>query len=402
MKKFLKLSTIVILMAILNNIEASCKKAADNNAPAPVTVLPVASSADVTKVRAATASNLRFYVNLNKVATADVSVKYSLTAGTALASRDFTAASGTVTIAAGQTLGFFDVAITGDSLRQPDLQFTAQLSEPVNCTISNTSYTGTIGTADLSYLPTDDAGYTTPATYPGYTLAWSDEFSSSTINTDNWNFEAGNSGFGNHELENYTARTQNAFQSNGKLIIEARSELSNGSNYTSARMNTAGKKTFKFGRIDIRAKLPVTKGMWPALWMLGSNISTVPWPACGETDIMELVGLDPKKVQGTCHFANSAGVHDSRGGSYSLSNEDFSQKFHVFSIKWVQDSITFLVDDQSYFTVTNASTGTTNYPFNNPSFFIFNVAVGGDWPGSPDATTGFPQRMFVDYVRVFQ
>lgn len=399
--KMFKLISLVIIMLGVNIIATSCNKSGSNAAPAP-TVLPVVTSADVSQKRSAVAGNIRFYVNLDKAGTADAFVNYAVIAGTAQTPKDFTTTAGTVTIAAGKTLGFFDIAITGDSLRQPDLNFTVQLNTPKNCTIGTGTYKGTIGTADLAYLATDDAGYSTPASYPNYKLVWSDEFSGSTINTNDWNFETGNSGFGNHELENYTARTQNAFQSNGKLVIEARSEVLGGSNYTSARMTTQGKRSFKFGRIDIRAKLPVSKGMWPALWMLGTNIATSPWPLCGETDIMELVGLNPQKVQGTLHFANNAGAHDSRGGGYTLPSGDFSQKFHVFSIIWVTDSIQFYVDDILFYTVTNASTATTNYPFNNPSFFIFNVAVGGDWPGSPDATTGFPQRMFVDYVRVFQ
>ncbi len=399
--KIIRLTILSTLLLLVYIMAESCKKSGDNSTT-PTTTLPVASSTDVVQKRLTVAGNARFYLTLDKVSASDASVNYTVVAGTAQTPRDITATTGIVTIAAGQTVGFFDVPVTGDSLRQPDLNFKVQLNTPKNCSLAAASYNGTIATADLTFLPTDNAGYSTPLTYPNYTLAWSDEFSGASINTNDWNFETGNSGWGNHELENYTGRPQNAFLSNGNLIIEARSELMAGSNYSSARMTTMGKRSFKFGRIDIRAKLPVTKGMWPALWMLGSNISTTPWPMCGETDIMELVGLNPQKVQGTCHYANGAGVHDSKGGGYSLSAGDFSQKFHVYSIIWVTDSIQFYVDDILYFTMSNALAATPNYPFNNPSFFIFNVAVGGDWPGSPDGTTGFPQRMFVDYVRVFQ
>ncbi|MEO6228997.1 MAG: family 16 glycosylhydrolase [Ferruginibacter sp.] len=403
MKHAIKLSLAVFLLAILN-IEASCKKSGGGiTPPPPVAVLPILTCPDLSKARSITDDVMRFYVNLNKAGTLDATTKYLVVAGTAASPKDITAASGTVTVAAGQTLAYFDVSVKGDSLRQPDLQFTVQLSDPKNCTLGTTTVKGTIVTMDGNYLTTDDAGYTTPNNYPGYTLTWSDEFSGTAINQNNWNFETGGNGWGNHELENYTGRTQNAFQSNGKLIIEARSELFAGSNYTSARMTTQNKKQFKFGRIDIRAKLPVSKGMWPALWMLGSNISSVPWPACGEIDIMELVGSDPKKVVGTGHYANGTGQHDSKGGNYSLTTEDFSQKFHVYSVVWEQDSIRWLVDDQVFYTMTKTLTGTTtSYPFNNDFFFILNVAVGGDWPGPPDGTTIFPQRMFVDYVRVFQ
>ena len=197
-------------------------------------------------------------------------------------------------------------------------------------------------------------------------------------------------------------RSKNTFISNGNLIIEARKETIGGFNYSSCRMTTQDKKFFRFGRIDIRAKLPVGNGIWPALWMLGTNISEAGWPACGEIDIMELIGKTPATVYGTLHWSNSAGTHTSKGANYALTSGDFSKKFHVFSIIWVQDNIQVLVDDQKYLEVPATNLGVTINPFNLNQFFIFNVAVGGNWPGSPDNTTEFPQRMFVDYVRVFQ
>ena len=389
------------LLLILLCITTSCKKAGDATVKS-VATLPVLTCEDVAKSRMTTSVLMRFNVSTDIAPTTDASAAYSVVAGTALSPKDFTAGTGTVTIAAGQKTGYIDVLITGDSLRQPDMQFILQFSAPKNCTLGTTTAKGTISSIDGTYLPTDDAGFNTPATYPGYTLAWSDEFTGNTINTAFWNFETGGNGWGNNELENYTNRSQNSFQSNGQLIIEARKEAYAGNNYTSARMTTQGKKTFTFGRIDIRAKLPVSKGMWPALWMLGSNISSVNWPACGEIDMMELVGSFPGRVSGTAHYADNAGKHDSRGSNISITGEDFSQKFHVFSIVWVKDSIQWLLDDKVYYTMAANATGTSNYPFNKDFFFIFNVAVGGDWPGAPDGSTIFPQRMFVDYVRVFQ
>jgi beta-glucanase (GH16 family) len=219
-----------------------------------------------------------------------------------------------------------------------------------------------------------------------------------------WNQETGNGsgGWGNNELEYYTSSTKNTFLSNGNLVIEARKEPIGGFNYSSGRMTTQNKKTFTFGRIDIRAKLPVGKGIWSALWMLGSNISGVGWPACGEIDMMELIGTYPGRVYGTMHWKSSSGVHASKGSEFNLPAGNFSQQFHVFSTSWSPDTIKCLVDDQLYLTVTKTDAGAANYPFNAPQFFIFNVAVGGDWPGPPDTGTTFPQRMFVDYVRVFQ
>jgi beta-glucanase (GH16 family) len=167
-------------------------------------------------------------------------------------------------------------------------------------------------------------------------------------------------------------------------------------------MTTQNKKSFTFGRIDIRAKLPVGKGIWPALWMLGTNISTIGWPGCGESDIMELIGTYPGRVYSTMHWKSVSGSDASKGALHDLSSGNFSQQFHVFSIIWTQDTIKSLIDDQLFLTTTKADVGAANYPFNASSFFIFNVAVGGNWPGSPDSGTVFPQRMFVDYVRLFQ
>ncbi len=400
MKKGFKIITSFGLLVMF--VLASCKKGGGGTTPPPSSTLPVLSGTDVTKARTTSASTMRFYLSLNKAGTSAITAKYTLVAGTALSPRDFTAASGTITIPANETSAFFDVAITGDSLRQPDLVYTVQLSDPVNCTIGTASFKGIIGTSDGTYLPTDNSGYTTPTTYPGYTLVWSDEFSGATVDANTWNFETGGSGWGNHELENYTGRPQNVFQSNGNLVIEARKENLGGNNYTSARITTYNKKTFTYGRIDIRAKLPVAKGMWPALWMLGSDIGTNPWPKCGEIDIMELIGTYPKRVTGSMHWPLADGSNGTINNSYELPSEDFSQQFHVFSVIWVENSIQFLVDDHVYFTGTSASISSGTYAFNHPFFFIMNVAVGGDWPGPPDASTTFPQRMFVDYVRVFQ
>ena len=204
------------------------------------------------------------------------------------------------------------------------------------------------------------------------------------------------------ELEYYTNSTKNAFVSNGNLIIEARKESIGGFNYSSARLTTQNKKTFTYGRVDIRAKLPRGKGIWPALWMLGSNISSVGWPASGEIDIMEYLGHETNKSHGTLHYGASPATHGSKGASYMLPSGNFYEQFHVFSMDWRQDQIKLYVDNNLFFTLNKADIGSAPYPFNAPFFFIFNVAVGGNWPGAPDATTTYPQRMIVDYVRVFQ
>lgn len=243
----------------------------------------------------------------------------------------------------------------------------------------------------------NNAGYSTPNQYTGYTLIWSDEFSGGAIDENNWSFEIGNNnGWGNNELENYTNSANNAFVSDGNLIIEARAEAIGGYNFSSARMITKGKKSFKYGRIDIRAKLPQGKGIWPALWMLGNNIDAIGWPTCGEIDMMELLGHEPNKIYGTLHWGPT---HQSYGTNKILSSGTFADSFHVYTMKWSQSSIELLLDDVSYFLM-DTTNGT--FPFNQNFFFIFNIAVGGDWPGSPDSSTSLPQRMVVDYVRVFQ
>lgn len=367
---------------------------------------PELSISDASAVRGITESTMRFQINLNKPSANDLSVDYVLAAGTATAPADFVSASGTVTISANQTLSTIDVVIKGNALniRQPNLQFTVNLSNPRSCTLSRTSATGTIITEDGTYLPTDSTGYRTPLIYPGYSLVWSDEFTGNSLNLNSWNQEIGNGsgGWGNNELEYYTNSTKNTFVSNGNLIIEAREETIGTFNYTSGRMTTQDKKFFKFGRIDIRAKLPVGKGLWPALWMLGSNISDAGWPACGEIDIMELIGVSPSTVYGTLHWKNASGEHASKGANLALLSGDYSKEFHVFSIIWKQDDITWYIDDQQFLDISVSDIAPAENPFNSNQFFIFNVAVGGNWPGPTDNTTEFPERMFVDYIRVFQ
>lgn len=379
-----------------------CSKGSSGGGQKNTSSQPSVKVSDVTQARQTQASAFRFYIDLSTAGQQTVTVAYATADGTARAGVDYTAESGTITIPAGQTEVYVDVPVSGDSLRQPNQTFSFTLGSATNAALGTAKATGTILNTDLLYLPTDTTGYTTPASYPGYTLAWSDEFNGTALNTADWNYEQGGSGWGNNELENYTNRTQNVFLSAGHLVIEARQESYGGNNYTSGRLTTQGKRTFTYGRIDIRAKLPVSKGMWPALWMLGSNISSVPWPGCGETDIMELIGTYPSRVTGSLHWQQSGGSEGTYNNNYNLTSGDFSQQFHVYSIIWQKDSVQFLVDDQPYVNGGASDVTSGNYPFNSPFFFIFNVAVGGNWPGPPDNTTVFPQRMFVDYVRVFQ
>ncbi len=244
-------------------------------------------------------------------------------------------------------------------------------------------------------------GYTTPLTYPGLTLVWNDEFEGTSLSSD-WTYDigTGNGGWGNNELQYYT--NDNVQVSAGLLQITAKSETFNAQDYTSTRIKTQGLKSWKYGRVDVRAAVPYGQGIWPAIWMLGDNISTVSWPACGEIDIMELIGGAgdrDRTVHGTAHWSD-AGAHAQYGNSKSLPSGKFADEFHVFSIVWNQNSITWMLDDVVYNTLDVTPAELSEFQEN--FFLIMNVAVGGNWPGNPDATTIFPQTMYVDYVRVFQ
>jgi beta-glucanase (GH16 family) len=255
-----------------------------------------------------------------------------------------------------------------------------------------------------SDIPT--IGNTSPLTYEGMNLVWQDEFDGSELNPLFWNFEIGigSNGWGNNELEYY--REENTEVRDGHLIINAKKETFGGREYTSSRITTKAKKEFKYGRIDIRALVPKGQGIWPALWMLGSDISDVGWPKCGETDIMEMIGGSNREntVYATLHWydenSSAADKHASYGGNKTLSSGTFSDKFYVYSIDWTETYIKWYIDGALFHT-TDITPGSLS-EFHKNYFFIFNVAVGGNWPENPDGTTIFPQRMIVDYVRVFQ
>ena len=260
-----------------------------------------------------------------------------------------------------------------------------------------------------------EGGYMSPDSYSGYQLAWADEFSGNTLNTADWTHEigTGSNGWGNNELQYY--RSQNTRITNGKLVIEAREENFAGRAYTSSRIITLNKQFFQYGRIDIRAKTPRGQGLWPALWMLGENISSIGWPKSGEIDIMEMVGGSGRErdVHGTAHWnrgganasyapTNNAPYNGGPPNSYRLAaNNSLDATFHVFSLEWTENALTWFIDNVPFNTMV-IDNSVDLAPFRKEFFFIFNVAVGGDWPGSPDPSTVFPQRMLVDYVRVFQ
>jgi beta-glucanase (GH16 family) len=243
-----------------------------------------------------------------------------------------------------------------------------------------------------------------------YQLVWSDEFNAadgSPVDSTKWIFDTGGNGWGNNELETYTNRTNNAKQSGGNLVITAAQETFKGAdgitrNYTSARILTNTKFTQKYGRFEARIKIPYGQGIWPAFWMLGDNIATVPWPSCGEIDIMENIGKEPSTVHGTIHGPGYSGANGI-GSPYALpAGQKFSDDFHIYALEWSPNTLRFYVDGSLYRTIVASDTPQgTAWVFDHPFFIIMNVAVGGGWPGSPDQTTVFPQTMLVDYVRVY-
>lgn len=228
-------------------------------------------------------------------------------------------------------------------------------------------------------------------------LVWAEEFDvDGAPNTAKWGYDigTGSGGWGNNELQYYTSRPENVIVLNGVLKINAIKESFSGSSYTSARILTKDKFSFKYGKIDVRAKIPAGAGTWPAIWMLGSNINTVPWPGCGEIDIMEHVGNQLNKIHGTLHHPGFSGGN-ATGGSTIIA--DATTAFHNYIVEWTPTTIKFYVDTQLYYTFANNS----SLPFNQNFFVILNMAMGGNFGGT--VSPSFTSATFeIDYVRVYQ
>ena len=235
-------------------------------------------------------------------------------------------------------------------------------------------------------------------------LVWSDEFNiTGHPDTTKWayNIGTGSNGWGNNELEYYTNSNNNARVENGNLIIEARKENVGGQNYTSARMLTQGKADWTYGRFEIRAKLPAGVGSWPAIWMLGSNIDQVGWPACGEIDIMEHVGKSLNEIHWSAHSKLYNWPKGTQKTAKAFIN-DVTTSFHVYTLDWSKKEMKFYVDNVLYLTVENENKSDEYYPFVAPQFLLLNLAVGGGFGGPKVDDSIFPIRMEVDYVRVYQ
>lgn len=234
-----------------------------------------------------------------------------------------------------------------------------------------------------------------------WNLVWEDDFNGATVNPQNWTYDLGAGGWGNNELQSYD--TASATVQNGELLITARKNADG--SYSSARLKTQGLQSWTYGRVAARMRLPRGQGMWPAFWMLGTNITTVGWPKCGEIDIMEMIGGGEDRddsVYGTIHWDNNG--HASAGSSrIELADpEIFHDDYYVFDVEWSPTEIVWHIDGVE---TARVSIDRTAYPdreeFHSPFFIVLNLAVGGNWPGSPDATTEFPQVLAVDWVRVY-
>ena len=230
-------------------------------------------------------------------------------------------------------------------------------------------------------------------------LVWEENFNGKKLDEKTWNFELGNGcpnncGWGNNEKQLYTDKNHEL--NDGKLIINIVKEADK---YTSTRITTAGKKEFQYGRMEARAKIPTGKGIWPAFWMLGSNISKVGWPKSGEIDILEYVGREPHQVYTTLHTQDS---HGNSVNSKKTEIKNIEEGFHVYAIEWTKEKIEFFVDDVSIYTFKPEVKNEDIWPFNQPFYFIINTAVGGNFGGHDVDDSIFPQQFVIDYVRVYQ
>ena len=231
---------------------------------------------------------------------------------------------------------------------------------------------------------------------------WEDNFNAGTTpDATKWTAQVGANGWGNNELQSYTA-AGNATIENGSLVITAKKENNSGRNYTSARLISKGKGDFKFGRFEVRAKLPSGRGTWPAIWLLNSDNVYGPWPTSGEIDIMEHVGYDQDNVHCTIHTASFNGQLNTQN-SASTVVAGASNDCHVDRVDWTPYSITGYVDDVKYFTYINPNSGVATWPFDQDFFMILNIAVGGNWGGAQGVDdTVFPASMIIDYVKVYK
>jgi beta-glucanase (GH16 family) len=260
---------------------------------------------------------------------------------------------------------------------------------------------------DDSNKPNLNESADVPTVYEGWTLRWNDEFNEAQINSNNWNYELGDGtdyglpiGWGNNEKQIYTQSSENSsiVDDEGASVLAITAREDNSGGFTSAKLTTQNLFSMRFGRIELKAKMPKGQGLLPAIWMLGDNKDQIDWPGCGEIDIVEVVGNDPSKLYSTVHYTNDENNYGESQRDYVLSSGDFSDSYHIFTLDWTPESLTFSLDGQEISTILIED---DMKEFLRSSYLILNVAVGGNWPGEPDATTMFPQTMYADYIRVY-
>ena len=241
-------------------------------------------------------------------------------------------------------------------------------------------------------------------------LVWSDEFDGDELDESKWSYQYGTGsdeglvGWGNNELQYYTDREENVFVKDGKLHIVAKAEIFGGSDFTSARIRTIHKGDWRYGKFEIRAKMPIGQGIWPAIWMMPTDNVYGGWAASGEIDIMEYLGHEPHRVHGTLHYGDSWPNNVHTGTHYDLPSGTFHEDFHTFTLEWEHGEMRWYVNGEHYQTQNDWYTRGQPFPapFDQRFHMILNVAVGGNWPGPPNHTTRFPQEMVIDYVRVYE
>ncbi len=261
-----------------------------------------------------------------------------------------------------------------------------------------------------------DSSMTTDHALPGWQLVWQDEFdgpAGAPPDPSKWTPEIGGHGWGNAEWQYYTDRPENVAQNGeGALAITVREAEPDQAalpcwygpcRYTSARLLTAERFTFTYGRAEARIRVPYGQGIWPAFWALGADIGTVGWPESGEIDIMENIGREPSTLHGTVHGPGYSGEYGIGGAVDLPGGAALTDDFHVFAVEWAPGEIRWSLDGEQYFRITHDDLPPgARWAFDHPFFLLLNVAAGGHWPGYPDETTVFPQTMLVDYVRVYQ
>ena len=278
----------------------------------------------------------------------------------------------------------------------------AEVTENLSSSTKGDSGTEAGMTSSSSAISSSSEGSSEPAE----TYLWNDEFDGDAIDNSKWTFDigTGSSGWGNNEWEYYTDRKENAYVKDGVLHIRAQKEDYEEQKYTSARMLTKGKFSFKYGTVEARIALPTGKGIWPAFWMLGENFDTVGWPACGEIDIIEAVNTE-NKIYGTNHWANGSeyATYGNNTGNYRDQKYELDiTQFHTYKFTWDEKYIRMFVDDFMYHEILIENNEGDTEEFHKPFFFLLNVAVAGNWPGFDVDDTQFPNEMLVDYIRVTQ